>query len=105
MFQFTLCTSSWRTFRIFFIFSSVLGAGKGEESEAERGGYFLFKNGEGGRVSEEGRWGGSRRGWEGVAGRGGGAKFFFFFGAEMSTKSWFTQGKTKGQQLKGKIVS
>ena len=57
---------------IFYV--SSLGDGeREEESEAKRGGWVLFKNGEGGRVSEEGRRGGAHWGWEGVAGgRGGG---------------------------------
>ena len=56
-------------FKFFFCF----GGGKGRRSPRRKGGGdFLFKNGEGGRVAEEGRQGGEHWGWEGVAGRRGG---------------------------------
>ena len=57
---------------LFFIFSSVLGLGKGGGVRGEKGGSFMKKNRQGGRVSEEGRRGGACQGLEGVAGREGG---------------------------------
>ena len=61
-----------------FYFSFVWGRGKGGGVGVQRGeGYLLFGTERGGRVFEEGRRGGGHRGWEGVVGRGGGAKYFF----------------------------
>ena len=67
-----LCDRLGGHFGCFLFFVLFRGREKEEESEAKRGGYFLFRNREGGRVFEEGRWGGAPRGSEGVAGRGGG---------------------------------
>ena len=59
-------------------FSSFLicfgGGEREEEFEAKRGGRGASDlEIEGGEVSEEGRRGGARRGWEGVVGGGGGS--------------------------------
>ena len=62
-----------------FYFSSVSGPAKGRRSPRRKGGggNLVFGNREGGRVSEDGRRGGAQRGWEGVAGGGGGLNIFF----------------------------
>ena len=60
----------------YYFFCSESGE-REEESEAEKvGGYFLFGNREGGRVSEEGSRGGAHWGWEVSRGLGE-AKYFF----------------------------
>ena len=59
---------TWRTFQIFFIISSALGAGKGKRSPRRKGACFLFGNREGRRVCEDGRRGGAPRQSEGVRG-------------------------------------
>ena len=58
---------TWRTFRIFCIFSSISGAGEGVRGEKEVV-LFIWKWRWGG--SEEGRRGGAHRGWEGLWGAG-----------------------------------
>ena len=73
-------------FGYFYFFYS--GRGKGESEVPGGGGgdrFFFWKSQEGGGVLQDGR------GREGVCGElvnvlGGGAKYFFLFGAEMSTK-------------------
>ena len=93
------------SFRIFFTFSSISGAGRGRRStRRKREGHFLFGIERGGGFSEEGRRGGAHWGWECC---GDWLGLNIFFGAEMCTKLWFPQNRaeTKGQKLKGKIVS
>ena len=75
-------TLSWRTFRIFLLFFSVWGGGKGRKRPSRwRGavfGFFVLKI-EAGGVCEEGPGGGTIA-ERMSARRGGGAKFFFFRG-------------------------
>ena len=60
-------------FLVFFCF----GCGEREEESEAKGGDYLFRNREGGMVSEEGRQGGAHQRWEGVARRGGGLNIIF----------------------------
>ena len=61
---------SWWTFRIFFIFFSVPGRGRGGRRPRRLPGRRLKKNGGGGGSEEEAREGEGRRGtvWEGGGG-------------------------------------
>ena len=61
----------------YFLFFLLFRRREKGSVRGEKGGGYLFKNGEGERVSEEGRQGGAHWGWEGVAGRGGGGNIFF----------------------------
>ena len=65
-----LCLADVSIFLFFLLFRGR-GRGGGVRDETGRG-VLLFGNQEGGRVSEEGKRCGAHRGWEGVAGRGGG---------------------------------
>ena len=76
----------WWTFRIFLIFFSARGSGKGSPRSWEGGGRFFIENPRRVGVSRAGGGGGRGAGRVFAGNLGGGGAKYFFFGAEIPTK-------------------